>query len=193
MELTDFADDMAKEFAGNWSRPQGVDFLVGFEAPDRTDGSNWGIFYTSDRDTESFVTRANAESIREMLGPFTSGEDPDVVARTDSHWGVGYRTGWTVRVRKPDGAYTDAFMTLTEIHVALGSYPVLNDEKHSAMEFEYTLGVIKSHLGSEEDELVQALWDWLWEDEQGNQSYPSWDSSDVERALRALHPDRFEE
>lgn len=206
MDLRDHAEEYAKEFENNWrdGSPTGFQFdqLSGFEAPGP---GTWGVFYTGNRDSNSEpLIASNAHSIKEMLEPFTKGEDPDVVERRDGHWGFGYFDGYAVRVRREEGGdFTEAFLKLTEIGLALSEYPVLDDDDYSERENDLALETIRDLIWPvivncdpepdyDADELSDQINRWLW-DNTDCANHPEWSQKDVSDALHAMHPEWFEE
>lgn len=189
MDIQDHADDMAEELAGNWQK---FDSFGWSRRHELDDPDNWTIVYTKNRDSD-LLTLSNAACIALDLAPFTEGDDPDVVEEHHGHWAVGWVDGYSIRVRKPDGSYTPAFLKWVELSVALASYPVLNDEDFSEREYEDTLSNIMDvgrnlvRDGAPED-WVESVYDVLPDSEKepcnGGGGYPSEES--VREALESL-------
>lgn len=202
MNLHDHVVEYAKDFAGNWKSgsPSGfpLDCLTGFEAPDGSDGMNWGVFYTHHRDNQfDPATRANEESITKALESYMQGPDPDVAPRKDSHWGFGWMAGFSVRVRK-EGQYTPAFLCLVEIGLALSEHPVLDESRLSELENEKAENTLADELwmllrGRKDlpdfdlEALAKEASAWLW-DNRDCANFPDWKREDAEEALQALRP-----
>jgi hypothetical protein len=77
-------EDAARKAAGNW---QSWTCFVWFRDSDLGDPENWAIIYTHNRDS-GLLDQSNAEVIARALNPFATGEDPDVVFESHSHWAV---------------------------------------------------------------------------------------------------------
>ena len=96
---------------------------------DLDDPDNWAIVYTP---TGTRVSRPdNADAIAEAMGPFTEGDDPDVVFGVHDHWAVGHVDGFSIRVYRC-GEITEAFKTYHDLAEQLADYPILDEEDYSA-------------------------------------------------------------
>lgn len=67
-----------------------------------------------------------------------SGDDPDVVEESHSHWAVGHIDGFSMRVFR-DGEITEAYRTFHGLMESLAAYPILDEEDFSNREFEATV------------------------------------------------------
>ena len=119
----------AKQYAGNWKSFECFAWIGGLELEDP---DNWTIYYTHHRDS-GLLDQSNAEQIKNALGPFTKGDDPDAMEESHRHWAVGHIDGFSVRVFK-DGQITEAFRTLYELLKGLEEYPILDEEHYSELE-----------------------------------------------------------
>jgi hypothetical protein len=135
-------DDAARKAAGNW---QSWTCFVWFRDSDLGDPANWSIIYTHNRDS-GLLDQSNAEVIARALNPFATGEDPDVVFESHSHWAVGHVDGFSIRVYR-DGEITDAFRTYHELSERLAEYPILDETDYAEREHDVTL-----------DNLADACW-----------------------------------
>jgi hypothetical protein len=127
-------ESAAKEAAGNW---QEFDCFSWHRASDLADADNWAIIYTHNRDSD-LRDQSNAETIAEVMEPFTTGKNPDVVAEHHNHGAVGWVDGYSIRVFKR-GRITKAFRTWHELQTRLADYPVLDEEDYSSREYEATV------------------------------------------------------
>ena len=135
-------EDAARRAAGNWmswtcfvwDREREID------TPDC-----WSIIYTHNRDS-GLLDQSNAVSIASALEPFSTGDDPDVVFESHSHWAVGHVDGFSIRVFR-DGAVSDAFRTYHDLSERMAEYPILDESDYSERELDATL-----------DNLTDAAW-----------------------------------
>jgi hypothetical protein len=142
-------EQAAKEMAGNWRR---FDCFAWHRSWKIEDTGNWAIIYTSNRDS-GLLDRSNEAEITKRLEPYMEGDDPDVVAERHSHWAVGHLDGFAIRVYRPDGTITPAFVEFCDIKERLENYPILNEEGYSQMEYEAALANYRSELGRLGDQL----------------------------------------
>jgi hypothetical protein len=84
----------ATQAAGNW---RNFDSFVWCREWELNDPLGWMIHYTHHRDS-GLLDQINAARMRRALGPFTHGDDPDVVAESHDHWAVGHIDGFSLRV-----------------------------------------------------------------------------------------------
>lgn len=194
-ELLEFAD----ELAGNhehfncfvWFRDSEIE-----EAGD--DPSNWGLIYTSNRDSR-ITERSNAAVIRRRMAWFANGDDPDVVFEDHSHWACGSVYGFSIRVFA-HGKVTRAVRRYFRMKKAMENYPILDEHHNSELELEETYDNIKDAMWKVKNEFVmpedESVWqseiyEWLNNNEQGELEntddqggYPSEES--LRRACEAL-------
>jgi hypothetical protein len=135
-------EDAARVAAGNW---RSWTCFVWFREREVEDAENWSIAYTHNRDS-GLLDQSNAEAIAHALQPFTTGEDPDVVFESHSHWAVGHVDGFSIRVYR-DGEITDAFRTYHGLLERLADHPILDESDYSERELEATL-----------DNILDAAW-----------------------------------
>lgn len=96
----------------------------------------WGRMFGVHRDSDP-LERANWQTILERFKPFSkeeAGDDFSWTVEGYSHWAVGWVDQGRIRVRI-DGEYTPAFELACEILDELDSYPVLDKELYSEMEW----------------------------------------------------------
>ena len=127
-------EEAAQKAAGNW---QSFDCFCWFRRHEVEDAENWGILYTSHRDS-GLLGQSNASAVEKALEPFTEGDDPDVVFESHTHWAVGHVDGFSIRVFR-DTQITDAFRAYHELTERMADYPVLDEEDYSNREYEATL------------------------------------------------------
>jgi len=84
-------EDAAREAAGNWKQ---FDCFVWDRERDLDDADQWAIFYSHPRDS-GLLDLSNADAMAKELGPFTEGDDPDVMFETHNHWAVGHVDGFS--------------------------------------------------------------------------------------------------
>ncbi|MFH5803203.1 hypothetical protein [Alienimonas sp. DA493] len=125
--------EAAEYAAGNWQR---FDSFVWRRADELEDADRWTIHYTHHRDS-GLLDQSNAEQIRQTLGPFAEGDDPDVVTETHSHWAVGHIDGFSLRVYRAD-EITEAFRTFHRLMESLADYPILDEGHYGELESEAT-------------------------------------------------------
>ena len=185
-DLSSDIDEAAKELAGNWKKFSSFGW---HDEPE--DGDNWGIVYTSNRDS-GLLAESNEAAINAEMEKF----DNDVRFERHGHWGCGYVDGFSIRVFDAKGNVTDAFKALHELAMALADYPVLDESDYSRREYKATLENIKSvtHNLIKDDvpeDYAEKIFSWMWdnnqraleaEDDQGG--YPSDD--DMRECLEAL-------
>jgi hypothetical protein len=134
--------DAALKAAGNW---RSWTCFVWFRESKIADPENWSIVYTHNRDS-GLLEQSNAEVIAKALNPFTTGEDPDLVFESHSHWAVGHVDGFSIRVYRA-GAITDAFRAYHELTERLAGYSILDETNYAERERGATL-----------DNLADACW-----------------------------------
>ena len=185
-------DEAAKAAAGNWKN---FDSFVWFRADELDDAETGAVIYTHHRDS-GLLDQSNASVMSKALGPFTEGDDPDVVFESHHHWAVGHIAGFSVRVYR-DGEITEAFRRYHELAERMADYPVLDEEDYSRREYEATVENIadaawqlKGEYGLPDDWQYE-VYGWLSEnepneienrDDQGG--YPSEDA--LQRAFEDL-------
>jgi len=142
-------DSSARAAAGNWRK---FDSFIWEKRIEGEDMGDWGIFYTSNRDSK-LLELSNSAQIELRMRPYLEGkgalddEYPDCVAETHSHWAVGYVMGYSIRVYS-NGKVTEAFKEWENISLKLSEYPILNEEAYSEMELESTLENIEAIIRS---------------------------------------------
>lgn len=144
--------DAAEALASNWKT---FDSFVWHRAYDLEDADAWMIWYTSSRDG-GLLEQSNETVINKRLEPFTEGNDPDLVFESHSHWAVGFVTGFSLRVFKPDGSITPAFDEFCQIKAELEAYLVLDESDYSEREYEATLENYRGEMWRLRDELPQS-------------------------------------
>jgi hypothetical protein len=117
----------ATQAAGNW---RNFDSFVWWRERELNDPLGWMIHYTHHRDS-GLLDQSNAARMRRALGPFTHGDDPDVVVESHDHWAVGQIDGFSLRVYR-DGQVTEAFRAFHTLMEVLAAYPVLDESDYSA-------------------------------------------------------------
>lgn len=127
-ELADFAEDLANNHTK-------MECFAWFRESELDDSANWGIYYLEHRDSD-VLTRANAQVIQEALDPFAEGEDPDIVFESHSHFLVGHIDGFSIRVYDSEDNITEACKVLHGLLLQLEDYPILDEDRFSAMEYE---------------------------------------------------------
>lgn len=185
-------EEAALEAAGNW---QTFDCFVWFRRNELEDAEDWALVYTHNRDS-GLLAQSNSSVIAKALGPFTEGDDPDVVCESHSHWAVGHVDGFSIRVVR-DTQITDAFKTYHELSERMADYPVLDEEDYSNREYEATVENLADAAWrlKNEFELPQGwegdVYEWLSEnncgaiencDDQGG--YP--DEEELQEAFKSL-------
>jgi hypothetical protein len=185
-------EDAAAEMAGNWKT---FDNFAWFRRRGLADPDAWAVVYTHHRDS-GLLDQSNAAVIAKKLGPFTDGDDADVVAENHGHWAVGHIDGFSIRVFKV-GEITDAFRVYHELAERVADYPVLDDSDYSQKEYDATLENIAhaayrlKHEYALHDGWEGDVFSWLWDhnqravenrDDQGG--YPTED--DLRQAFDAL-------
>ena len=128
-------EEAARASAGNW---RNFDSFVWWQESELNDPDQWLIHYTHHRES-GLLDQSNAAWMRRTLGPFTHGDDPDVVLESHDHWAVGHIDGFSLRVYR-DGQITKAFRTFHALMASLAAHPVLDEsdysERQSAAAFE---------------------------------------------------------
>jgi hypothetical protein len=162
-------ESTAKEMAGNWRK---FSCFVWTRDYDLEDADNWMIWYLSGRDA-GLLAQSNHNEVAKLLGPFTEGDDPDVVAESHSHCAVGSLAGWSIRVYGKDGQITDAFNTYCGIKARLDDYPILYESDYSEREHEATLENYRSEMWDREKQLPQgwASEVYSWFSDNGHEQY----------------------
>jgi hypothetical protein len=127
-------DDAAREATGNW---EAWTCFVWFREPEIEDPENWSIAYTQHRDS-GLLDRSNADVMARALKPFSTGDDPDVVFESHSHWAVGHVAGFSIRVYR-DFVITDAFGTYHGLLARRAEDPILDEADYSQREHAATL------------------------------------------------------
>ena len=130
-------EDAAKLAAGNWHEFQ---CFCWYEQPD--DADDWGIFYTSNRDS-GLLDQSNAYVIGKALEPFAESDDPDVHFESHNHWAVGHVDGFSMRVLR-DGQPTEAFKVYFDLQQRMADYPILDESDYSDRECKATDDNIES-------------------------------------------------
>jgi hypothetical protein len=177
----DVSLDNAQKCANNWKHFESF----GIRNSHRYEGML--IFYTSNRDS-GLLEQSNAKAIEKALSQF-SNED-------HSHWAVGWVRGYAVRVFDANGELTPAFKELCALAAKLESYPVLDEDDYSSMQYEASLSNIEDTgrryvKEGTPDSWPQAVFSWLWdnsqetlEDSDDQGSFPSEDA--IKEALKHL-------
>ena len=180
MSIQEFAQDFqsnwkTRQFSGwSWQDPDGV-----------PDPQNWGIMYTSYRDS-TLLEYSNEAYIEKNLFRDDDSDD-DILKAHGSSCLVGYLSGFAVRVCTESGEYTKAFERLYAIAQRLEVYPVLNEHDLASREIDalYENIQYRSNLVDTASHVWQADWvdqvvQWLsankpseLEDRDGNGAYPS--------------------
>jgi hypothetical protein len=124
----------ATKAAGNWER---FDSFVWWRGRQMQNAAEFTIIYTHHRES-GLVNQSNAAVIAKALEPFTTGDDPDVVAERHDHWAVGWIEGYSIRVFR-GGRITDAFRTYFDLAEQMDQYPILDESDYSEREFDATL------------------------------------------------------
>lgn len=191
-------EEAATQAAGNWRR---FGSFVWFRDDEVTDPENWAIIYTQNRDSR-LLDLFNAQAVARAMGPFTEGDDPEVVMESHDHWAVGHVDGFSIRVYR-DGGITAAFHTYHHLAERLADYPILDEKDYGRREYEATLENIADAAWRAKDEYdLPDGWEcevfsWLWDhrqravenrDDQGG--YP--EESDLRDAFEALGYERVE-
>lgn len=184
--------DAAKQTAGNWQHFNSFSWhrRHKLDTPEQ-----WCIVYTHNRDS-GLLDQSNADAINDIMGPFFDADEPDVISEHHDHWGCGWVDGLAIRVYRA-GEITPAFTTYHGILERLADYPVLDEEKYSAMEYEATCANIEqAYRGLREEYELPEGWasevfSWFWNhnqravenrDDQGG--YPS--NDELRAAFTAL-------
>lgn len=127
-------EEAAQQAAGNW---QDFHCFVWFRDRELNDAEQWGIIYTSNRDS-GLLDQSNAAVIGKAMKPFSNGDDPDLVFESHHHWAVGHVDGFSIRVFR-DGEITEAFRKYHELEVRMDDYPILDESDYSDREYEATV------------------------------------------------------
>lgn len=127
-------EDAAREAAGNWRK---FNCFCWDRGRDLDDADDWAIVYTHNRDS-GLLNLSNADAMAKALGPFTEGDEPDVVFETHGHWAVGHVDGFSIRVYR-DGEITDAFEAYHELAERLADSPALDETDYYLREYEATI------------------------------------------------------
>ena len=191
-------DEAATQAAGNWKR---FGSFIWFRDDDIPEPDSWAIIYTHNRDSR-LLALSNAQAVAKAMGPFTEGDDPDVVMESHDHWAVGHVDGFSIRVYR-DGGITAAFHTYHHLAERLADYPILDEEDYGRREYEATLeNIADAAWGLKGDYDLPEGWEcevfsWLGEhrqravenrDDQGG--YP--EQSDLRDAFEAIGYERVE-
>jgi len=120
--------EFANEVRGNWAK---FDSFVWFGKP--KDAENWGIVYYSNRDADT-LTQCNAKVIEEKLKPFEN--SGHIRMESHNHWAVGHVDGFSIKPIDEMGNITPVFIEWALIQESLDSYPILNEDLFSEMEWE---------------------------------------------------------
>lgn len=139
----------AKNMTGNWRHFGSFAWHRSYELDD---ADAWAVIYTSNRDS-GLLDQSNEQAINERLEKYADDEDADIVFERHSHWAVGFVTGMSVRVFKPDGSITDAFKEVCSIQAAMDDYPVLDEQDYSQREYDATLENYSNEIGHYRSEL----------------------------------------
>ena len=129
----------AQAAAGNWTKFRCHSWC---RANELDDADKWCVVFTHHRDS-GLLDQSNAAAIEAELDTFTKGDDPDVVAESHGHFGVGWINGFSIRVFR-DGNITDAFTRYHELARWLNGCSVLDDEDYSRRQYEATLENLKT-------------------------------------------------
>lgn len=127
-------EDAAREAAGNWRR---FDCFAWDRGRDLDDADDWAIVYTHNRDS-GLLSLSNADAMAKGLGPFTGGDEPDVVVERHGHWAVGHVDGFSIRVYR-DGEITEAFRAYHDLAGRVAAYPILDETNYYLKEYEATI------------------------------------------------------
>jgi hypothetical protein len=127
-------EDAACRAAGNW---RSWSCFVWFRDKEVADPEHWSIIYTYNRDS-GLLKQSNADVIASALNAFSTGEDPDVVFESHSHWAVGHIDGFSIRVYR-GGEITGAFRAYHELSERLAEYPILDESDYAEREHDATL------------------------------------------------------
>lgn len=163
-------EQFAEEFANNHAEFESFAWSGGYEI-DKEGGDcrQWGIYYTSNRDSD-ILYKSNEKVIEEEMGEFDEGQ---VRFERHSHWLVGYVDGLSVRVYNDDGTITDACRKLHDILCRMDDYPVLDEEDYSQREFDASLEYIEmlcpprgvEMIDELPEDWVHQVWEWLWDND----------------------------
>jgi hypothetical protein len=182
----DVSLDNAKECAGNWRK---FDSFAWFDKPE--DANNWMIIYTHNRDS-GLLEQSNAKAIEKALSQFSN----DVREEDHGHWAVGWVRGYAVRVFDANGELTPAFKQVCALASKLESYPALDEDDYSSMQYEASIANIEDTgrryvKEGTPDSWPQAVFSWLWdnsqetlEDSDDQGGFPDEDS--IKEALKHL-------
>ncbi len=126
-------NEAALEAAGNW---RDFSCFVWFRERELKKPEDWAVIYQSHRDS-GLLDQSNAAVIAKAMQPFSTGDDPNVVFESHSHWAVGHIDGFSVRVFKR-GQITKAFRTYHQLAERMDAYPILDESDYSNREYEAT-------------------------------------------------------
>ena len=191
-------EEAATQAAGNWRR---FGSFVWFRDDEVTDPENWAIIYTQNRDSR-LLDQSNAQAVARAMGPFTEGDDPEVVMESHDHWAVGHVDGFSIRVCR-DGGITAAFLTYHHLAERLADYPILDEEDYGRREYEATLeNIADAAWGLKGDYDLPEGWEcevFSWFDEHRQRAVENRDDqggypeeSDLRDAFEALGYERGE-
>jgi hypothetical protein len=189
----------ATQAAGNW---RNFDSFVWWRESELNDPDQWLIHYPHHLDS-GLLEQSNAARMRRALGPFTHGDDPDVVVESHSHWAVGHIDGFSLRVYR-DGKITKAFRAFHALMEALAAYPVLDESDYSARQSEASFENIEHAAWSLKraynlpEDWQSRVFDWLNRHRpnalENTDDHGSWpDENDLRAAFAALGFERRDE
>jgi hypothetical protein len=79
----------------------------------------------------SLLERSNHEIMEKRLYAIVAVDD--VTSFSASHWAVGWVEGFSIRVYDRDGNITESFREFCAMQVAMGEYPILDDDHYSSL------------------------------------------------------------
>jgi hypothetical protein len=182
----DTLESCAAEFANNhksfdsfswWGRDEDI----------VADPAQWGIYHPSHRDS-SVLDKCNAAVIEESLQEFIDSDPPTVIATSFNHWAVGYVDALIVRVYNANGGITPAYRKLHELLERLQDYPVLDEERLSADEYEDFQESWSSWGEREFRKGIESLLQSRADDEASSLEC----ESDIDRSLRIMDEQRYD-
>ncbi len=192
-------EDAAHEAAGNW---KSWPCFVWDREREIGDPENWSIVCTHNRDS-GLLDQSNSEVMAKALKPFATGDYPDMVFESHSHWAVGHVDGFSIRIYR-DGEITQAFRTYHDLAERLAEYSILDESDYFEREHEATLDNITDsawRLKSQyelRDSWVSDVYSWLSDNRPGSVEnrddlggYPS--EGDLREAFDALGYVRVED
>lgn len=131
--------DAANELRGNWKKFDS--FAWRWEDNGITDPDEWGIVYTSTRDSRP-REESNADAIRQAMEPFLAAENPDIKDEDHNHWACGWVKGFSIRPLR-DGEPTEAFKAFHALKRRVDRGEILDWESYMVLLMEEDFNLLR--------------------------------------------------